>query len=597
MPFDVKMPDGTIIRGVPDGTTKTQLMARYGKAQAGGIGALVRGKPAAAPSIASRALNAIGMASPKASGFGDSRALGFLDEVGAVFDTLGIGGSGEQRPNVWKGDNPVDAWRYNAKRNAQQLSERQQSDPSGYFKGQITGAVLPGGVPKVLRATNTGQRIATGTRALAAAPKAKAAQTAARVALAAAPDVARGAVYGAGSAKGGIGERLSAAPEGAAYGLAGHTAGKVVGKAVTSTLRGRNVSPAVRTLANEGVVMTPGRRGGPVRRTYEETVLGSIPFVKSIPQSANRRSIEQLNVAFYNRVLKPIGAKLPISTKPGREAVEALGNTVYDAYDTVTSKLSLGMDKPLITAIGSIAKNAKGSVGANASQLKAIIDRTIAPLQSGSISGSRVRGMLQDLRREASQFARSPVANERRLGDELWRLHDQMDKALLRQNRGGAVQAFKAARESVSLLKRVEDAAAKAKDGIASPQQLRTAVTKRGYGTTTSRVATGQARMQDLADAASQVLPNSVPNSGSPERAIGATIMAGGPASIMHFVDPTMGALAGSSLLGYAPGIDKLLQNFALKRPDLLIRAGNAVERASPALGTAGTMTALTQGR
>jgi hypothetical protein len=31
MPFDVTMPDGTTVKGVPDGTTKSQLMARYSK--------------------------------------------------------------------------------------------------------------------------------------------------------------------------------------------------------------------------------------------------------------------------------------------------------------------------------------------------------------------------------------------------------------------------------------------------------------------------------------------------------------------------------------------------------------------------------------
>lgn len=578
---------------VPEGQGPQQAYAYARQHQGGGIGSLVRGGPAPSPTLASRALNAIGVNSPKAAGFGDSRALGFLDEAGAVFDTLGIGGSGESRPNIWKGDNPVDAWRYNAKRNAQQLAEKQQQDPSGYLGGQIVGAVLPGGVARV---TGLGQRASQGARAVTAAVKSPVAQKVAKVALAAAPDVARGATYAVGSTQGGVGERLANAPEGAVLGLAGHAAGKAVGATASRLLGGKKASKAVQTLADEGVVMTPGRRGGPIRRTFEETVLGSVPFVKSIPQAANQRSIDQLNVAFYNRVLKPIGQKLPMSTTPGREAVDNLGNVVYGAYDAATSRLNLGMDRGLQSSIDHIKRTAGVSTGQNAKQLKAIIDQSVDPLTRGPVSGSAVRDLMGEIRKAASGFKGSASANERNMGDELWRVHDALDAALARQNGGQALKDFQAARQSVSLLKRVEDAASKSKTGVASPQQFRTAVTKRGYGTTTQKAATGKAPMQDLSDAASQVLPATIPNSGTIERGVGASLMAAGPASILHYLDPTMGGLAASSMAGYVPGLDRILQNFALKRPDLLVRAGKAVERASPALGTAGAQAALSQG-
>jgi hypothetical protein len=343
-------------------------------------------------------------------------------------------------------------------------------------------------------------------------------------------------------------------------------------------------------------VMTPGQRGGPIRRTIEEGVLGSIPLVKSIPQAARQRGVEQMNVAAYNRALKPIGANLPMGTQPGREAVSMVGDQIFGAYDEAASRLSLAGDGGIAKAVSGITKGAKASVGRQADQLNAIMAETLEPLTQGPVTGRQVSDLLQDLRGEASGWMSSPVKGEQRLGRELWKLHDALEAALVRQNKGDVLNPFKAARESVSLFKRVEAAAAKSKDGVFSPQMLRTAVTKRGYGTTTGKVARGQAPMQDLSDAASQVLPNLTANSGTPERIAGMAAL-GGPGALGAMVDPTMGIASGVALGGYTPGLDRILQNLALNRPDLFVRGGNAIDRASPYLGTAGAMTALQQGR
>lgn len=541
--MDVKLPDGTIVRNVPEGTTKAQLMARLGKSKpTGSFG----------------------------HGLSNAVTIGFLDELGAVADTLGIGMSGEERPNIWKGDNPLTAWRQNQRRNEQILRQKRAENPGEYMAGEVLGAVL---LP---------------TSKLSALKGAKG------VAGSAAEGAAYGAAYGAGSAEGGLRERAKGAVRGAGYGAGGGAAGRLVGGAAGRVLKGKKVAPEVQRLADEGIVMTPGQRGGRIAKGYEEGLLGSIPFVKAIPQAAKARGIEQLNVAAYNRALAPIGQKLPMNTKPGHEAVAALGDTVFAAYDDAASRLSLALDNDIASTVGRIKQGAPASVGQSAGQLSSIIDNTLAPLREGAASGSRVRDILQDLRGEASSFRTSSAANERRVGDQLWKLHDELEAALVRQNGKDILEPFKKARASVNLYKRVEAAAAKAKGGIFSPQQLRTAVTKRGYGTTQGKVARGEAAMQDLSDAASQVLPSTIPNSGTPERAASLAAL-GGPGSIGAFVDPTMGVASGLGLIGYAPGIDRLLQYLALNRPDLFIRGGNALS--NPALGTAGALTAAGQGQ
>lgn len=579
---DVKMPDGTIIRNVPEGTTRSQLMARYGKHQQAPdrqsgmtLADLVRGKR---KSAAREGAFSYGMA--------DSLSLGFLDEAGAVLDSLGVGGSGEKRPNVWNGSGFRDAFHANQQRNSQILRDTQAAKPGEFLAGQIGGALvpLPGGKTKI-------------AQALAAAGKGKKVGVAARagkVAAQVAPDVARGAAYGFGSAEGGVAERATGAAKGAAAGLGGHVVGRTIGAGATRLLRGKQVSPAVRELADAGVVMTPGQRAGPgsVRKGLEEGLLGSLPVLKTIPQAAKRRGIEQLNVAAINKALEPIGFKVPTATKPGRELIQKAGDAVYSAYDASVSPLSLNNDSGLKGAVRGIITGAKANVGPMADQLNALVARTLSPLEKGPVRGDKVRALLQDLRGQASNFKSSATANERVLGDELWKLHDHISAALIRQNKGGAVKRFTKAREAVAGFKRIEAAAAKSADGIFTPTQLRQAVTKRGYGTTTAKVARGEAQLQSLADAAKQVLPDNLPNSGSPERLAAVSMATGGP-GIAAFMDPTAGALTGAALLPYAPGIDRLLQNLAINRPDILIKLGIGAERATPALGTAGAMTAL----
>jgi hypothetical protein len=540
--FRVTGPDGkTFVVNAPEGATKEQAIA-------------FARQHIAAPKKKERGI--LGTISDVAGGIADSATLGFADEIGAGIDTVtGLRDGGHD---------------YQA--NLRNRRQTAANAGGGRLAGQILGGVA---LPMGKLGAAKGALGWLGTAAAGAG---------------------YGAAYGAGSADGGIKKRVEGAGEGALLGAGGGIVGRAAGAGVARVLRGKNVSPAVRKLADEGVVMTPGQRGGSVKRALEDGVLGSIPLVKNIPQAAKRRGIEQLNVATYNRVLKPLGAKLPMSTQPGQEAVASLGDTVYAAFDDAASGLVLGKDKGIEKAAAAIKGGAKRTAGPSADQLRAIVDDTMMQLESGPVSGKFVSGMLGDLRGEASQFARSPVANERRLGDQLWRLHDQLEAGLTRQNPGDVLGPLKSARESVSLLKRVEAAAAKSPDGIFNPQQLRTAVTKRGYGTTTGNVARGLAPLQDLADAAKQVLPNSVPNSGTPERMAGLAAM-GGPGAIGAFVDPTMGAATALPMLGYVPGIDKILQDLALKRPDLFVRGGNAIDRASPYLGTAGAMTAVGQGR
>ena len=70
MPSDIRMPDGTIIRNVPDGTPRAEIERKWK------IAASQKNPQRTAPQSA-------------VAGAGHGLTFGFLDELGAVADTIG----------------------------------------------------------------------------------------------------------------------------------------------------------------------------------------------------------------------------------------------------------------------------------------------------------------------------------------------------------------------------------------------------------------------------------------------------------------------------------------------------------------------------
>lgn len=131
-----------------------------------------------------------------ARGFGDP--LGFLDEMGAVPDTLGLTG---YRENVWNSDRSFgDIYENNLRQNRAIIDNDETKHPYYRLAGQfLSGSVVP---------------IGAGARTIAGFAKAGATE---------------GAIYGFGSADGDIGDRLLNVPVNSALGAVG---GATVGTAI-----------------------------------------------------------------------------------------------------------------------------------------------------------------------------------------------------------------------------------------------------------------------------------------------------------------------------------------------------------------------------
>lgn len=557
---DVRMPDGTIIRNVPAGTSRAKLEGMWKERK------LQR---------ASDANPILGPIKSFVANAADQLTFGADDEIGATIDTLNPFSG---RPTAYS-DGFGKAWNANQRAREQRKQEVTAKNPKSGFVGAVGGAVLPA-------------LVSGGASTAAQAPRAAGMfGRAGRLAARSAPAAAQGAAYAFNSGKGGIVDRAKEIPKGVGYALAGDAAGRVIGNTLGRVIGGQQVDDGVRLLADEGVVLTPGQRAGPgsLRNTFEDKFLGSIPFVSDVVNAARNRGANDLRVATANRVLGPIGGNIPRGTPINNQAIGGIQDTVYGAFDNAAGALSLQADNALAQGFDTVNQASPRLVGTEgAAQVQANADYLLDRLSQGPVSGDVLRDTLREIRGTAST-AQGPMR------DQLWALHDNLMDAVERQNAAGLTDNFTNARQSVSLLKRLEDAASRpgVTNGEFGPTHLKQAVERRGFGTNAANIASGEAPIFDLSNAAAGVMRNTTANSGTVPRALAGGALLGGGAGAAATIDPTIGALTGLSVLGYVPGIDRALQNFALNRPETAIQIAEALRRNAGNLGVAGTGTSL----
>ncbi len=546
--MDVQMPDGTIIRGVPEGTTRSQLASRASKA---GIGIK-------APDRAGFA----GTLDAGARGFTDMASFGLADKVVAGLNSV-IPLDKATNPNiqsVWETGDIGKAFRNNL--NQEQVIAAKDQQQHGFARGvgQVLGAVA-GPVPgRGILAAGAKKAATTAVRAGAASTKARLGAGALRIA---GEGAIQSGLHGMGSGDStSVMDRLSQGGLEAVQGGTGSLLGAGLVRGGTRAMSPL-VDPAVAKLAKMGVTMTPGQRAGPGLLQWMENAAESVPGLGVPIRAAKRRGVAQYMKGTINEALKPIGAALPNKTQAGRAAIEAGQEAVSNSYDQALANISAPIDQPFQQGLATISSRASQLPPNEAASFNVIMQNKIAPLLKGSVlDGKSLQDVTRTLQGLAAKADNGDVAGEL-LADELRAVRQHFLDLAGRHSPDGTA-AFQRANEAYANLSRIEGAAAKAHgEGIPTPHQLSVATAKNGYGTTTKRAAAGQARMQDVTDAGKKILPSTLPNSGTAERAafqLGLGAIGGGSAAI----NPGLAALA-LPAAPYVPGVDALLQKFALR--------------------------------
>lgn len=570
--MDVRQPDGTIIRNIPDGTSKDDLRV---KLASGGYDVSQLGQPASPQQP------------PAPTGPPMSRTEKFwkgardpIDGGAQLLTKLlppGVVAAGN-KANNWLADKTGMVGRLPEGRVDQQVreselkyEERRKAGGEGGFDGwRMAGNVLSP-VNAALGVGGAGSSLA------------------ARVGL----GVARGGASGALAPVVGGGEYWDEKTRQIGIGAA-------AGGALSPSLGGlaRLVSPnasrnpALDLLKKSGVRPTVGQAlGGTANRVEEK--LTRVPLVGDMISRARRGSHTSFESAAINRSLAPIGDKLPKGVS-GREAIEYAEQKLAAKYDDVLGKIgAIQPDRQFNSKVHSLTQMVNKSRLPDAEKAKfhMAIDKVSGAIdQNGVITSNVFKTLESDLGSTVRTLSGSQNVYDGEIAPAVKQVQQEL-RDMLRRKAGSQAFELSKANKGWANFKRVQRAASAvgAENGEFSPSQFQNAVKALDRSKDKGAFARGSALGQDLGDAGRSILGNKVPDSGTPGRlALGA--VAGGGAALL---EPSLlaGALGGAAL--YTSPMQRLLLASASSRP----AAAKALRKSAPMLIPGFAQLALDKGK
>lgn len=371
------------------------------------------------------------------------------------------------------------------------------------------------------------------------------------------------------------GDKAQQTAIGAAIGGPLGAAGGAAAKAISP-----KVDPNVTALMKEGVTPTPGQiLGG--RMADTEGKLESVPLLGDMIRNAKRRSVEEMNVAAFNRALSPIGQKA--SGKVGREGVEEVKQALSKEYKDLLPNLTFHADEQFMRDLRGTINDALSTLPApQARQFRRIMqDKVFHRMPRGAMTGETMQEVESELKNLIRGYKGDASFDNRQIGAALTDVLSLMRGNLVRSN---PKEAGRLARinEGYANYARVRDAAGRigAEEGMFSPAQLQSAVRGADRSVGKGDFATGGALMQDLSDSAKTVLGHHFPNSGTPDRMFLGGLATGG----LGYINPYAAALTGAAMLPYTRLGQKATAALLTKRPKGAKEARAAIEAMIPYL-------------
>jgi hypothetical protein len=455
----------------------------------------------------------------------------------------------------------------------------QEANPMTFGAGQIGGGVLSGGalmkgasmIPSFARANPYLQAAGVGAVAGGLTPNEQ--------------------------GKSGV-EAISEVPQKAMYGAGGGIIGTGLGRTVANVV-GPNLDAAVKKLIGEGVNLTPGQMMGGVAQRLEDK-LTSVPLLGDIIQSSRIKGIEEFNKAAYRRALEPIGGKVPEST--GRAGMESVKNQLSNAYDDLLPKLTYKPDNILLNNLTNLQKEITGITPENAKKVSDTVFDVISSRidKNGEIKGEVFKVVEEKLGGLAKTYKASADADQKLMGDAYATALGELRQNLTRNNPQFAEQLNKI-NTGFANFARLRSAGSMANtQEMFTPSQLAAAVKAADKSSGKGATATGKALMQDLSDAGAQVLPSTIPDTGTAGRAainsaLGALLGGGGAytAQTNPVATGTAALLASAAAAPYAPGVRNLVTMLGGKRPEAIQKLADLIRESSPFLAAPGAQKAV----
>lgn len=342
-----------------------------------------------------------------------------------------------------------------------------------------------------------------------------------------------------------------------------------------------SVDPQLQLLRREGVTPTVGQILGGIPNRIEQAST-SIPIVGSTVAAARQRAAFDFNRAIGNRALGPIGAELPGDVPVGHEMVDYVGRTLNDAYAALLPNLRGAMDAQLTSQIGTVRQMAQSLPDSQMHQLNRIIRQEIEDRFTGGglASGETIKNIESKLGGLARGYMRDTNYDNRQMGAALRELQANLREMIARQN-PDAAPALQNINRGWAELVRLEDAAARAgaREGVFTPGQYLAAVRHTDPTMRKRQFSRGQALGQDIGTAAQMKLGNTLPNSGTTDRAWLAGLLGFGAAGALS---PRAAAAGLGTIIPYTTAGQTALDLMLAGRPAAARPVAGALRRAAP---------------
>lgn len=375
------------------------------------------------------------------------------------------------------------------------------------------------------------------------------------------------------------GEKASQIGLGAVGGAVGEKVAAGVGR-VAKPL----VSKAEQTMRDLGIVPTPGQVLGGRFKSAEEFAQ-NLPLIGSQIENARQKTIFNFNKGVINKSLNKVGTQLPDDVV-GRDAVAFATDEVSKKYDDVLSKMSFKLDfKTTSGILGSLSKANLPSPGQRDTVQEVVNNIMLSKFPANSqLTGTNIKAIESDLRKEALNYLNSASANDRQIGEALQGVLGVFKKEIGYQNPKltPELRRIDSAYGDLAIMK-IAAANSGAENGVFSPKQYQVAVRQADLSRKKARFAEGRARGQVDADAALKILGEDAKS--TLEGRLAAQVGGG----IYTLSNPAVGIPTALGISGVYSPLGLQVSDLLLRsRPEIVKQFGDLVQKQSAEIGGIG---------
>jgi hypothetical protein len=419
-------------------------------------------------------------------------------------------------------------------------------------------------------------------------------------------NVATDVGYGAGVGAVSEGDPLT----GAAFGGIGSVAGQGVARGLGAGVGGLQRTAAAQALRDRGVPVSVARQVGMGRF---EDLAQSVPVVGDVSRARQLESFEGFNRAAMEEAGAPIGFA---PTDIGRAGVDELQQAVGQAYNQAVQGVTAPLDRAFLKDMVPVRRMAQNMNQTNRAQLgEALRDAVQVPANAGAITPQQYQDAISNLKALRSNAKTAMPNSANTLRKAATQTINALEGAMMRaggQNVVEGLQRANMANRGMNVIENagLDRAAVGTQAGapnVFTPAQLMQSVRaseRRGYG--------DLARLRELGMAGQDVLPSTVPNSGTTDRmlavqALGGAGALGGAAGFAG--NPTAEGAAGGTATGLGSaaslaalaallgtrGGQSALESILITRPQVAQRVGQGIRRRGGLFGSAGAAVGLNQ--